>query len=100
MALPLPVSAASLARPIPRALRLAARITEPAAVVSDSYLGGFAGGRRLSYLDAKQFVWWTDGSAPIPVGAGFSNGFGSGFEGGVGSPTGSGFATGFSEGFR
>ena len=75
MALPEDVTLASLVRPRPRALRLAARISSPLAVVSDSYLGGFAGGARLSYLDAKQFVWWTDGSAPIPVGAGFSNGF-------------------------
>ena len=100
MALPEHVTLAVLVRPRPRALRLAARISSPLAVVSDSYLGGFAGGARLSYLDAKQFVWWTPDALPTDDGAGFGNGFGSGFEGGVGSPTGSGFTTGFSEGFR
>jgi hypothetical protein len=100
MALPEPASPATLERPRERALKLAARISAPEAVASDSYLGGFASGHRLSYSDAKQFVWWAPGSAPVTDGAGFGNGFDSGFEGGVGSPTGSGYSGGFSEGFR
>ena len=77
MALPEGVTLAALVRPRPRALRLTARISSPLAVVSASYLGGFAGGRRLSYLDAKQFVWWTPDSLPAMTGYGSSE-YGSG----------------------
>ena len=78
MALPEGVTLAALVRPRPRALRLAARISSPLAVESDSYLGGFAGGRRLSYLDAKQFVWWAPGALPELPSA-FSDAFSSAF---------------------
>ena len=77
MALPEGVTPLVLVRPVPRALRLAARISSPLAVVSDSYLGGFAGGRRLSYADAKQFVWWAPDSLPAMTGYGSSE-YGSG----------------------
>ena len=100
MSYPLPVEEWVILSPPERPVRVRARISSPPAVEHDSYLGGTATGHRLTYSDAKQYVWWTDGSEPEPTGAGFGNGFSSGFEGGVGSPTGSGFATGFSEGFR
>ena len=66
MAVPLPAAPASLEVPAARPFSLSARITSPLAVESDSYLGGFAVGARLSYLDMMQFVWWTPGAMPEP----------------------------------
>ena len=80
MALPLPASLAGQQTPFERPFNLAARITSPLAVESDSYLGGFAGGARLRYLDMMQFVWWTPDALPVapePVGYG-SGAYGAG----------------------
>ena len=99
MALPRSASLTSLERPPQRPLVVRARITNPPAVVSDSYLGGFARGYRFTYLDAKHFVWWAAEEIAV-AGASFSNAFSSAFEGGVGSPTGSGFSVAFSGAFR
>ena len=77
MALPLPASLASQETPFKRPFNLAARITSPLAVESDSYLGGFAFGARLRYLDMMQFVWWTPGAMPTAFGYG-SGAYGSG----------------------
>ena len=99
MALPLPATLTSKETPLARAVRLRATISHPPAVVSDSHLGGFARGHRLSYLDMMQFVWWASDEL-LGVGASFSNAFSSAFEGGVGSPTGSGFGSAFSGAFR
>lgn len=78
MALPEPASPATLERPRPRALKLAARISSPEAVEHDSYLGGVASGFRLSYSDAKQFVWW-GATLPTPVTGGYGrDAYGSG----------------------
>ena len=99
MALPLPVTLTGKETPLARAVRLRATITSPRAVVSDSHLGGFARGHRLSYLDAMHFVWWASDEI-VSVGASFSSAFSSAFEGGVGSPTGSGFSVAFSGAFR
>ena len=62
MAYPPDVLVRVIIRPPVRPVVVRARITSPLAVVSDSYLGGFASGRRLRYSDEKQFVWWTPGS--------------------------------------
>lgn len=64
MALPEPAQLASQETPLERPFSLAARITSPPANESDSYLGGFAQGARLRYLDMMQFVWWTPGTLP------------------------------------
>jgi hypothetical protein len=78
VALPESASLATLERPRERALRLAARITSPAAIEHDSYLGGFASGHHLSYSDAKQFVWW-GATVPAPVTGGYGrDAYGSG----------------------
>ena len=75
MALPESVSSAALVTPFARPLRLSARITSPLATESDSYLGGFASGNRLAYLDAMHFVWWTPNAMPAPTPV---EGYGSG----------------------
>ena len=99
MAYPNDVFPHLIIRPPKRSLVARARITSPPAVESDSYLGGFARGHRLTYSDAKQFVWWT-GPADLVAWASFGNAFSSAFQGGVGSPTGSGFSVAFSSAFR
>ena len=99
MALPLSVTSQELQGTFDRPLVVRARITGPPAVASDSYLGGFARGHRLTYLDQKHFVWWASDEL-LGVGAAFSNAFSSAFQGGVGSPTGSGFSVAFSSAFR
>ena len=97
MAYPLDADSRAILRPPLRPVIVRGRITHPPAVVSDSYLGGFARGHRLTYLDEKQFVWWV---GPGVLGASFGNAFSSAFQGGVGSPTGSGFSVAFSSAFR
>ena len=77
MALPFQVSLQPLLRPIQRALVVRARISDPPAAEHDSYLGGFARGHRFTYLDAKQFVWWTPDSLPAMTGYG-GGAYGSG----------------------
>ena len=101
MAIPLSAHPHGIRVPAARPVTVRARITSPLAVHSDSYLGGFASGRRLVYVDAREFVWWAPTEVPdgVAAGAGFSRGFSSGFEGGIGSPTGPAFSTGFSSGF-
>ena len=81
MAYPNDVFPRLIIRPPVRPVVVRARITSPLAVVSDSYLGGFASGRRLRYSDAKQFVWWTPDSLPAMTGYG-SSAYGSGPYGG------------------
>ena len=99
VAYPPDVNREIIVRPALRPVVARARITSPPAVESDSYLGGFARGHRLTYSDEKHFVWWT-GPADLVAWASFSNAFSSAFQGGVGSPTGSGFSVAFSSAFR
>ena len=79
MAIPLDVLPAVIRVPRATPVVVRARITSPLAVESDSYLGGFASGRRLRYSDARQFVWWTPDALPTDDGAGFATGFSEGF---------------------
>ena len=65
MAIPLDASLSPLEAPFGRVLNLSARITSPLAFESDSYLGGFAQGTRLRYLDMMEFVWWTPDAMPV-----------------------------------
>ncbi len=64
MSAPLPVTLETRVLPFERPVIVRARITSPLAVESDSYLGGFASGARLSYLDMMQFVWWAPDTLP------------------------------------
>ena len=58
MAYPLDVQPDLILAPPARPVIVRARITNPAAVEHDSYLGGLAVGYRLVYTNAMQFVWW------------------------------------------
>jgi hypothetical protein len=71
MALPEGVWEHAIRVPTDRPLVLRARISDPPAVFSDSYLGGFASGHRLVYADAREFVWW---AADAPAMTGYGSG--------------------------
>lgn len=77
MALPLDVLPKVVLVPPAKAVLVRARISAPAAVDHDSYLGGFASGNRFVYNDAMQFVWWTPDGLPGLVGYG-SGAYGAG----------------------
>ena len=82
MAYPLSVLPKPVLVPPARVVLARAVISSPLANESDSYLGGFARGRRFTYVDAAHFVWWTPDSLPAITGYG-DGAYGSGAYGGM-----------------
>jgi hypothetical protein len=63
--------------PRARPVKVIADVLGPAALASDSHLGGTASGLRFRYNDAREFVWWSGTNFGAFTSA-FSNAFDQG----------------------